>query len=189
MKKTSVIIIILMISASVLQAADFSLGLFYGQRTVNDSDIKNIYGQGYIYFPYLYLNVWKGIIIGAGYEGGYSKRSTIGIFQEKTSLRVIGGEIFIGYQLKIRSLLPYFKIGWGYFAYKQTIESPYIEQYVDHKKTTITISGGLSLFLLDNLYLGAEVKYVPLKVKPYEYEVDLGGVRYMAGVGFRFDIK
>ena len=49
------------------------------------------------------------------------------------------------------------------------------------------MGGGLKFYPLENLFVAAEVRYIPLKVKPYEYEVDLGGIRYLAGLGFRFE--
>jgi len=189
-KKTIVGFIFLVFLASTIYAVDFNVGLFFGERTVNDSDIKYIYGQGYIYFPFLNVNVSKAIIFGLGYEGGYSKEGEIGIYKEPASLRVVGPEIFIGYQLRLKSFFPYLKIGCGYFAYKQTVESAYVEEYkVDGKKATVTFSGGFKVFVLNYLFLGTEVKYVPLRVQPYENRVDLGGIRYLIGFGFRFELK
>jgi hypothetical protein len=49
------------------------------------------------------------------------------------------------------------------------------------------MGGGLSFFLLSNsLCLNAEFKHVPLKVKPFDIEVDLSGIRFMVGIGYRF---
>lgn len=187
MKKIILVITFLILFPIRQYAADFDLGIFYGQRTVNDSDIKNIYGNGTVYFPYLAINVWKGIIIGGGYEGGYSRDGKIGLYNESTSLRVLGVEFFVGYQLRIKIVSPYIRIGYGSFSYKQTIDSPYVGDYkVDHKKSTVIISGGLKFYLIKNLFLAGEVKFVPLKVKPFEEEVDLGGMRYLAGIGFTF---
>ena len=185
MKKTMLGMTFLLLFPSGQFAIDFDVGIFYGSRTVNDSDIKNIYGNGMVYFPYLAIIVGKGIIIGGGYEGGYSKDGKIGLYNESTSLKVTGVEFFIGYQLKIKIVSPYIKIGYGAFSYKQTIDSPYVGEYkVDHKKTTMIIGGGLKFYPIKNLFLAVEIKFVPLKVKPYEYEVDLGGLRYSGGIGY-----
>ena len=40
--------------------------------------------------------------------------------------------------------------------------------------------------MTEGLYLSGEVKYVPLKVKPFDEEVDLGGLRYLLGLGYAF---
>src|SRR4030066_400049 len=76
MKRIMVALILAVSFASGLLAESSSfhleVGSFYGTRQVIDSDIKNVYGSGMVYFPFLAVT-WKGIILGAGYEGGYSK--------------------------------------------------------------------------------------------------------------------
>lgn len=138
-----------------------------------DAEIKNVYGDGFVYFPFAEI-VWKGIIVGGGYEGGYSRNGTIGLFKEAPTLKVSGYEVFIGYQFKIKIIALYLKIGYASCAYKQTIQSSYLAEFkVDHKKTMALTAAGLRIFPLKNLFLAGELKYVPLKVKPYEEEVDL----------------
>jgi opacity protein-like surface antigen len=189
MKKTTIIIVFLILFPTVKYAIDFDIGIFYGLRTVNDPDIKNIYGNGTVYFPYLSINIWNGFTIGGGYEGGYSKEAEIGLYNESSILNVTGMEFFIGYQLKIKNISPYIKIGYGTFSYKQTVENPYVEDYkVDHKKTTMTIGGGLKFYPIKHLFIGGEIKFVPLKVNPYVEEVDLGGIRYLVCIGYTFNI-
>jgi hypothetical protein len=189
MNKTIIIIVFLILFPIVKYAIDLDVGIFYGPRTVNDPDIKNTYGNGTVYFPYLVVNIGKGITIGGGYEGGYSKVSGIGLYNEPSMLKVTGIDFFIGYQLNIKKISPYIKIGYGAFFYKQTVESPYVEDYkVDHKKATMTIAGGFKFYPVKYLFIGGEIKFVPLKVKPYVEEVDLGGIRYLGGVGFTFNL-
>jgi len=57
---------------------------------------------------------------------------------------------------------------------------------VDATKSTFFVAGGLKIYPMKNVYISAEVKYVPLKVKPIDDEVDLGGLRLMGGLGFTF---
>jgi opacity protein-like surface antigen len=124
-------------------------------------------------------------MLGAGYEGGYSKAGKIGIYQEPSTLKVNGFEVYIGYALKIGSFSPYIKIGCGSYSYKQTIDSPYLSDFrVDGNKSTFSGSGGIKFYPIKNIFLAIEVRYVPLKVKPLEEEVDLGGMRFLGGVGF-----
>jgi hypothetical protein len=161
----------------------FEAGALYGPRYMADPDIKNIYGEGFVYFPYAAV-IWKRILIGGGYEGGYLKNGAIGLYEEPSSLKISGFEFFIGYVIKIKIIAPYIKIGCGSYSYQQKIDSPYVESFkVDHKKTAITIAGGVKIYALKNLFLMAEAKYVPLKVRPFEEEVDLSGLRLLAGIG------
>lgn len=160
------------------------IGGFYGIRQVVDSDIKNVYGSGMVYFPFLAVT-WKGIILGAGYEGGYSKSGKIGLYQEPTTLKVNGFEVYVGYALRIKSLAPYFRVGYGSYSYKQTIDSPYLSDFkVDGTKSTFSGSAGIKFYPIKNLFLAIEARYVPLKVKPLDEKVDLGGLRLEGGIGF-----
>ena len=82
------------------------------------------------------------------------------------------------------------KIGLGLYSYKQTIADLDVSGYaVDHRKTTMTFTGGMKFYPTRVFFLAVEARYVPLKVNPFEAEVDLGGFRYMAGFGLAFDIK
>jgi opacity protein-like surface antigen len=162
----------------------FEAGGFYGTWQVVDSDIKNVYGNGMVYFPFLAVT-WKGIMLGAGYEGGYSKSGKIGLYQDPTTLKVNGFEVFVGYAFRIKFLAPYFRVGYGSYSYKQTIDSPYLSDFkVDGTKSTYTGSVGIKFIPIKNLFLAIEARYVPLKVKPLEEEVDLSGLRFEGGIGF-----
>jgi len=186
MKKILFVILLLVLPRGQY-AFDLEAGMTFGARTVSDPEIKSVYGSGRVFFPYLALNVFEGFFIGAGYEGGFSKEATIGLYNEPTTLKVSGLEFFIGYEHKIKIISPYLKIGYGSYTYKQTIESvPLMAFPVDGMKSAVSIGGGIKFFPFKYIFLAAEVKYIPLKVKPYDQEVDLGGLRYSVGAGFRF---
>ncbi len=168
-------------------AIRIEIGALGGTRTVNSADIRIVYGNGMVYFPYFAVHAWKGLFIGAGYEGGYVREGTIGIYEEPTTLRAVGFEAFVGYEIKVRTVSPYIKAGYARYSYKQTIDSPFIgDQAADGNKWTMTLGGGLKLSLSGAFFVAGEIRFVPLKVKPFEEEVDLGGMRYTAGLGLKF---
>jgi len=185
MKKSYLVIVVLLILPVAVYAVDFSFGFQAGLRTVNDSNIKDVYKNGLCYFPYAAVNLFKGFTIGAGYEFGYSRDGTIGIYNEATTLKVTGIEAFVGYQYSLPMVTPYVFVGFGSFSYTQTVDSP-AAQAVDKTQSTFFVAGGIKVYPMKNLYISAEVKYVPLKVTPLEDEVDLGGLRLMGGLGFTF---
>jgi len=51
---------------------------------------------------------------------------------------------------------------------------------------TFSISGGIKFYPQKNVFLAVEFKYIPLKVQPYDVEVDLSGMRILGGIGFSF---
>jgi len=188
MKRTAAgLILLAALAAPVLAAVRLEVGVLGGTRTVNSADIKAVYGNGVVFYPYLAFRPWKGLFVGAGYEGGYSRKGSIGIFLEPTTLRVTGAEAFVGYEVEAGNLVPYVKVGWARYSYRQTIESPHIgDMAAEGKKWAATFGGGLKLILSGALFIAGEIRFVPLKVKPFEDEVDLGGMRYAAGLGLKF---
>ena len=187
MKKSYLVIVVLLILPVAVYAIDFSFGFQAGLRTVNDPNIKEVYKNGVCYFPYAAANLYKGFTIGAGYEFGYSRDGKIGIYEEATTLKVTGIEAFVGYEYSLPMVTPYVFVGFGSFSYTQTVVSPSAQNF-DKTQSTFFVAGGVKVYPMKNLYISAEVKYVPLKVKPIEdeVEVDLGGLRLMGGLGFSF---
>jgi len=186
-KKAIISAAILMLWPAAQYAMDLEVGMVYGRRMVADPKIRGVYGNGTVYDPFLAVRLWKGLAVGVDYEGGYSRTGKIGTYQEPTSLKVTGSEFFVRYELNLKFVSPFVKVGYGSYSYQQTIESPHIAGHVvDGTKSCPSFAGGLRFFPVKFLFLSAELKYVPLKVKPYEEEVDLGGMRYLVGAGFRF---
>ncbi|GAI56629.1 unnamed protein product, partial [marine sediment metagenome] len=50
------------------------------------------------------------------------------------------------------------------------------------------VGTGLNIYLIKGFFFIAEVKHVPLKVKPFDIEKDLSGLRYLLGLGFEFEL-
>lgn len=179
------LILLVLASAAPAPAWDVTAGFLAGPRTASDETVKKIYGGGTVYSPFLAVGLWRGFRLGVAYEWGYSPTGVIGLYDEPTSLEVSGVEVFAGYWIKFDLLSLYLRGGWGNYAYRQTIDSPVARNYpVEDRTQTVIAAAGLNVYLLERLYLGAEIKYVPLKVKPYEIEVDLGGWRYLVGIGY-----
>lgn len=168
-------------------AMDLRVGCALGTRSVDDERLREAYGPGTVYFPYAALSFWKGAAVGAGLETGYSKEANLGLYKEASSLKIQGFEIFALYQVKFDALHPYLKAGYGFYSYSQTLDSPIAPLFkVDARQGAPILAGGFNLHMTEGLYLSGEVKYVPLKVKPFDEEVDLGGLRYLLGLGYAF---
>jgi hypothetical protein len=188
MKRCALFLVLLAaMGSAVFPAIHVEAGALFGTRSVNDADIKAVYGNGTVFFPYAAVYLWEGLFVGAGYEGGYSKSGKIGIYEESTTLKVTGMEFFAGCQFSVGMVSPFLRAGYGSYSYKQVIDSPYhTGGGVDKTKGTVVLAGGLKLILSGNFFLAGEVRSVPLKVMLYEDEVDLGGTRFTAGMGLKF---
>jgi len=185
-KKVAVAAVLCATLSSTAFALKLEGGLLYGLRTMSNATIKDPYGNGGIFYPYLALEIVKSVIIGVGYDIGYSRSANMGIFDERTTLKIEGYEAFLCLQPRFGSLEPRLKIGVANYSYKQTVDSRYLDNFkVEQTKTTFTVGAGLKIYVLKNFFLTGEVIYIPLKVKPIEDEVDLTGMRILGGLGFR----
>ena len=188
MKRCALFLVFLAAMGSLaFPAIHIEAGALFGMRSVRDADIRAVYGNGTVFFPYAAVCLWEGLFVGAGYEGGYSKSGKTGIYDESSTLKVTGMEFFVGYQFSVGMISVFIRSGYGSYSTKQVIDSPYhAGEEIDQTKGTIVLAGGLKLFLTGNFFLAGEVRSVPLKVTPYEDEVDLGGTRFTAGLGLKF---
>jgi len=186
MRKTVITIFVVLISISAAHAVEVNLGGFFGIRTVNDSAIKDIYGNGTVVRPYLGLNLKNGLGIGVSYEL-YDRLGTVQPYEEPARLKISGPEVFFGYFLKLKKFRPYIRAGYGFYSYDQEIVSDYLAGYsVKAKKSGPHVSAGLCFAFFKTVYAAIEVKYAWLKVRPIEEEVDLGGWRFSGGIGISF---
>jgi hypothetical protein len=188
MKKSVILIFLVFLFVQVGNAKWFTLGLNAGYRYLDDLAMGEIYGDGYFFEPYIRYSLGM-LNLELSFEGGYKKSGPIGFFQEDSTLSVTGlqlsGIVPIPI-LRIRNLSTYFKLGIAYYFYKQDIDSEFVRQQVDHTKWTTVIGGGMSLRLLRGLFLTAEVKSIPLRVRPFDINVNLGGMRILFGIGYQF---
>jgi opacity protein-like surface antigen len=184
MRKACLFLASIVLLSSRLSAVNFSASLCFGLRTVNDSQVRGAFGNGPVYFPCLAVNFWKGFILGGGYEGGYSRTAKLGLYQESSTLEITGFEIFLGYQIPMGKFCPYIKIGFGSFNYRQSVDNPVLEEFkIDKKDMAIIYGGGIRYYPLKNIFLAGEIKMVHFSVSPVDTKVDLGGFRFLAGVG------
>lgn len=185
MKRTLLTILLLLSLSWILPAIDLDLGLYAGMRTVNGDAVADVYGNGVALFPCVSAAITKELFAGLGYEFGYDRDGLIGIYDEEANLRVSGLEAFAGYRFQLGKVSPYLKLGIGNYAYRQTVSGV---SRIDDSKLAPTLAAGARFQPGGKIFLAAEIKYVPLKVQPEDIEVDLGGWRLAAGVGYTFEL-
>ncbi|MCX7973883.1 MAG: porin family protein [Candidatus Aminicenantes bacterium] len=168
-----------------IHGLNLSFGLGAGYRQINDNYLNQIYGSGLVFIAYMQVDLTKFFSTEISYEGGYKKRAPIGLYQEPSILKISGIEISNGLSWRLNRLTPYVKLGAGYYFYRQDIESPYARYRVNHRHISWHGGSGFRFNLNSKFFIQAEFKYVFLKVKPFDFEVDLGGGRYILLFGFK----
>jgi translation elongation factor EF-1beta len=170
-------------------AVTLEAGFWCGPQLINDDKIRTKYGEQCVFEPCLALRIDKRWSFGAEYEFGYDRKGKLGLELSPSTFRMSGADVFIGFELGSEIAALFAKVGLGVFAYKQTVENDFAKAYkVDQTKVTVPLAFGLKAYPAKFFFLGAEIRYVPLKVKPYDYEVDLGGLRIFGGAGFYFNL-
>jgi opacity protein-like surface antigen len=188
-KKWTVFIPLMILLVQAGNADWFTLGLNGGYRNLNDPNLGEIYGDGYVYEPYIRYALPRLATLELAYEGGYKKSGPVGLFLEDSTLDVSGFQLSAVVPIpifRIRRMSTYFKVGIAYYIYKQDIDSEFIRQEVDHTKWTTVIGVGASFQLFRGLFLTFEYKSIPMRVRPFDIDVDLGGTRLMFGIGYQF---
>ncbi len=95
MKNVIVLILSLILLGNMAYSIDLEFGIDFGGRTVSEREIKNVYGgTEFIYCPYISVNITDRLTLGIGYEGGPRSEGSIGIYNEKSTFKISGFEVF-----------------------------------------------------------------------------------------------
>ncbi len=188
MKKTIYILILILVLPLLSSAISLEPGFMGGLRQINSNDIKTTYGNGMVFYPHLDVRLFMGLSIGAGYEFGYSKEGQIGDFQDNSSFEIKGYDLYLTYSFSLFGIKPYIKAGYGNYTYNQVITINQETLNTDGTHKDWMAAFGIKVFPMSNLFLSAEIKYSPMKVRPYDIDVDLGGIKIFAGIGYRFKL-
>ena len=171
---------------------ELRLGAWYGPQFVNEAKINDVYGasQAFCVLPYVEARFGAGWTLGAAYEAGYNRSGVIGPYQYTTSLTLSGFCLLGGYEYKRNRLAVFAQAGLGLYAYAQTVDNPNVtDMPVDAHHVGAVAAAGIKFYAADGVFIGAEARYVALKVQPYDATVDLGGWRLAIGAGIAFEIR
>jgi len=164
-------------------------GITAGIRALDDAGMRTAYGQVYVFCPFLEIGLASGWTAGIAYEAAASQTGTLGLYEAAARFRMTGLEVTAGYERGFGPFAAYARAGYGLYHYEQTVDDDFARDYpIDHNASTIVIAGGIKFSPWRFLFLSAGAKYVPLKVKPYDVSVNLGGWRLLAGIGLAFGL-
>jgi hypothetical protein len=166
-------------------ASDIELGLHFGYRQLKDAKLKDIYGSDMVFRPQVRYFFSRNFGLEVAYEGGYKKDGSVGLYNENSTLTMNAVEAAFVLRMEKSGWVPFIKGGMGFYGYKQDIDSNFTRRTVDHHTTAPFFGAGLDVALISGLFLSGTVHYVLLKVKPFDIEVDLGGLRILLGLRFR----
>jgi hypothetical protein len=147
----------------------------------SEEAFRNIYGGGMMYGGEASIGVLNGLEIWVG--GSYfTKKGELTFTKEETKIEIypLGGGL--KYKISAGIFDLYAGAGLNYYQYKESNPLGNVSKggigYVGKLGSYINIAGG---FLVD-LY----IDYSYCKLKPADFEINIGGIEAGVGIGYRF---
>jgi hypothetical protein len=147
----------------------------------SEQAFKDVYDGGMTYGGEISIGIIKKIDLWAG--GSYfSKNGKLTFTEEDTKVSIIPLGIGIKYKLLDGSIKPYVGLGLNYYQYKESNLLGDVSKgglgFVAKAGGIFKISGGL----LVDLFFG----YSYCKMKPADFEINIGGLEAGIGIGYEF---
>lgn len=166
---------------SVGTSASVSIGLQGTYFSPLDSDFKNIYGAGWMYGGEFTFNFNKNLDFWL--DGGYfAKTGRLTLTKEETKLTLIPIGAGLRYRIVQRKICPYISVGARYFLFREK------NVIGEVNKGGIGFVGkvGLAIFLSNHFGLDINAKYSSCRMKPADFNFDVGGLEAGAGLIISF---
>jgi len=152
-----------------------------GYFMASDSAYTNVYKNGLIFGGE--LRIGKKKIVG-WLEGNY--RAATGEFtitKEATDVKVLVVEGGALYRIIPKALSPYVGAGIGYYMYD---EKSNVLPGVKKSQVGFCVLGGVSYALGKRIVVDGRLKYSLCKMKPADFDIEIGGLTIGLGFGIRF---
>lgn len=146
-----------------------------------DSAYTEVYQNGPVYGGELRIG---GARVSGWLEGTYrSETGELTYTKEKTEVSVMSVSAGALYRFLAGNLNPYAGAGIGYVLFKEKNEA--IGE-AKQNKVGFCLVGGAAYILGKNFVLDARLKYEFCKMKPADFDIEVGGLTAGLGIGFRW---
>jgi hypothetical protein len=184
MKKLSILVSLILVLAGIGQAAEFAFAINARYFSPKDSYFKDIYGGGMAFGGEFNVIIAKniGVWINASY---FSKAGQLTFTKEDTNLSIIPIGIGACYRKMISFAELYGGLGLIYAKYKETA------QIGNVSSSGIGYLGkiGANFNLTQRLFVDLFVHYSSCKMKPADFDIDIGGFEAGIGIGYKIGQK
>lgn len=178
MKRT---IAIALMMGFVAVAASASVEIKGSYFSPSNADFKSIYGGGVMYGAEISVGIAGGLE--AWLSGDYfNKTGSLTLTKEKTTLTLIPIGAGLKYSFLTGWLQPYLGVGGRYYLYKESNPIGTVN------KGGIGFLGkvGADLKFAPNFFLDIFAGYSLCKMKPADFDIEVGGIELGAGLGYAF---
>ena len=181
MKRTLLIIAIIITISGFANAGDFMIELKAYYFSPSEEVFRDIYGGGVAYGAEASIGVWEELEVWFG--GSYfSREGELTFTKEETNLEIIPFGGGVKYRLTSGALSLYVGLGLNYYQYKEKNPIGDVSEgglgYIGKVGSYVKVTEGL----LIDLY----VNYSYCKIKPADFKINIGGIEAGVGIGYRF---
>ncbi|MCK5220887.1 MAG: hypothetical protein KAR14_04855 [Candidatus Aminicenantes bacterium] len=181
------IIILLALFSTDISSIGIRMGVSGGYGSSYNQDLGDTYGYALIYAPYFGMEFSNGFSIILGYEGGYKKKSRS---YDPAVLELSGFQVLAEYSFLKQRVAGTIKVGLGYYDVKKIYNSEELANYnINDKNLGVLFGLGINIPVDRNFYATLDVMNLVLNAKQLNRWINVGGVRYSAGLMIRFNFK
>jgi len=172
---------ILIFSTGIALGADIRLELRGNYFSPSENAFKDIYGGGMMYGAKFSIGIRKNLLLWL--EGShFSKKGELTFTKEETKLSMVPLGVGVGYRISSRSLSFYTGLGFNYYHYKES--NPIGE--VSKDGLGYVAKAGSYLKLTRGLLIDLFIDYSYCKIKPADFEINIGGFGLGTGIAYEF---
>ncbi len=170
--------------ASAAEQAPVSFSMFLlraGFFMASDSAYTDVYKNGLIFGGE--LRIGKNRIAG-WLEGNYrAETGKFTVTKETTNVKILVVEAGVLYRIIPKALSPYAGAGVGYYMYD---EKSGVLPGVKKSQAGFCLLGGVSYVIGKRFVLDGRLKYSLCKMKPADFDIEIGGLTAGLGFGVKF---
>jgi hypothetical protein len=181
MRKLTIIAILTVCLSGFAYTTEVTVELKAHYFSPSEQAFKDIYGGGLMYGGEISVGIWGDLDLWFG--GSYfSKTGELTFTKEETKLELIPLGVGAKYRILSGNFALYAGLGLNYYQYKET--NPIGDAsdgglgFVGKIGSNVAVVGGI----LIDFY----VEYTYCKMKPADFEINVGGIAAGIGVGYRF---
>lgn len=173
MKKMCVGLLLFLISSIVFSKNTLKIGAYAGYFFPSDSTIKEVYTKGEMtYGAKIGLRVWKGLHVWlSGMQ--FKKVSETIPLGDITTVTLNPLTLSLRYTIPLGTLNPYLGGGYTYIFFKEKSDIGNISG----EGKGYSVSAGFEVKLSSWFYMDFGITYSEIKVRPTEFDIQLGGLQ------------
>ena len=180
-KKLTLIVLLFLMCAGLGQAAEILFSARLSYLMPAEQAFRDIYGGGIKYGGTMAVALFKNFDVFV--DGSfYLKKGELSYTKEETKLSVVPVILGLQYRIKSGKFQPFFGLGAGYFAFKET------NIIGDVSKSGLGFAGraGALFFVTKSIFIQAYANYSHCRMTPADFTINIGGIE--AGIGFGVSI-